>query len=89
MKQCRNNNCKHELEDNQNRCPYCGWTQNTKALFKENSETDNCEKNGEQLVEIKERNAFVTVWIYLAIVSNFFSVYGRLISEMGLGSRFS
>lgn len=27
MKQCINNQCKHELDDYQDRCPYCGWSQ--------------------------------------------------------------
>ena len=31
MKICINNQCKHELDDYQERCPYCGWSQKSFA----------------------------------------------------------
>lgn len=62
MKQCINSACKAELEDYQERCPQCGWSQKKIEFTKsQQKETD---------VVVKERHGFITFWLWLLVVSN-------------------
>lgn len=62
MIQCINSACKAELEDYQERCPQCGWSQKKIEFTKsQQKETD---------VVVKERHGFITFWLWLLAVSN-------------------
>lgn len=80
MKLCINSGCKHELDDYQERCPYCGWSQKSfkidKSDEKRNADLSNttfdqhADFSNEAFDPYKERNAFVTIWLYFLIVGN-------------------
>ena len=79
MKLCINSGCKHELDDYQERCPYCGWSQKSFKIDKsdeKNADLSNTtfdqhtDFSNEAFVPHKERNAFVTIWLYFSIVAN-------------------
>lgn len=80
MKLCINSGCKHELDDYQERCPYCGLSQKAfkidKSDEKRNADLSNTtfdqhtDFSNEAFVPHKERNAFVSIWLYFSIVAN-------------------
>lgn len=74
MKICINSGCRHELEDYQERCPYCGWSQKTMANSDKTVAEDNlwpeCDEDDVECEPCKERHTIVTLWLYFALVTN-------------------
>lgn len=67
MKQCINNQCKHDLDDYQDRCPYCGWSQKSfKSVTPKNvgDLQDKVKLNEEPL---RKRHGCVTTYIFISI----------------------
>lgn len=70
MKQCINSACKAELEDYQERCPQCGWSQKKIEFTKsQEKKTD--------VVVVKGRHGFITFWLWLLVVVN---ILGALVN---------
>ena len=67
MKQCINNQCKHELDDYQERCPYCGWSQKSfKRVTPQNvGELQDKVKLNED--PLRKRHGCVTTYIFISI----------------------
>lgn len=80
MKLCINSGCRHELDDYQERWPYCGWSQKSfninKSDEKKNADLSNTtfaqhtDFSNEAFVPYKEWNAFVSICLYFSIVGN-------------------
>lgn len=64
MKYCINNACKAELDDYQERCPYCGRLQ----IKNDNEKT--VQSQSHKNVSIKDRHGFVTFWLWTIIIAN-------------------
>ena len=98
MKLCINSGCKHELDDYQERCPYCGWSQKSfkidKSDEKRNADLSNTtfdqyiDFSNEAFVPHKERNAFVSIWLYFSIVANILMSLINFFPKQAWGSNY-
>ena len=65
MKRCINRTCNAELEDYQERCTECGWSQNQKVVEKPAPAQEE-----EEETPVAERHGCVTTWLWFVIVVN-------------------
>lgn len=88
MKQCINNQCKHELDDYQDRCPYCGWSQKSfKSVTPKNvgDLQDKVKLNEEPL---RKRHGCVTTYIFISIFVGIITSIISFFPKEFWGSRF-
>lgn len=85
MKICINNSCKHELDDYQERCPYCGRLQKDYLYGAKKMEF---ELEHEAVHSNRERNLVVTIWLYVVIVVNVLCCLINFFPKEAWGSRF-
>lgn len=88
MKQCINNQCKHELDDYQERCPYCGWSQKSFAKIipqKVSELQDEVKLNDEPL---KKRHGCITTWLCISIFVGVITSVISFFPKEFWGSRF-
>ena len=84
MKQCINNQCKHELDDYQDRCPYCGWSQKCfKSVTPKNvgDLQDKVKLNEEPL---RKRHGCVTTYIFILLGSSNKERRQKLLGKYGI-----
>lgn len=80
MKTCINNSCKAELDDYMEICPECGRLQ---KRFKMPDEEQRPNK-----VVAKERNGFISFWLWLIIVGNALNAVSSFFPKVMWGSGF-
>ena len=89
MKKCTNPSCGHQLEDYQDRCPYCGRSQKVRNLSSLNIARPAPEPEPEPIAyEYKNRNKGVTIWLWFAVVVNIFVCVCDFNPKMAWGSDF-
>lgn len=88
MKQCINNQCKHELEDYQERCPYCGRSQKSfeRVIPQHVSELQGQVKLNEE--SLRKRHGCVTTWLCLSIFVGIVTSVISFFPKEFWGSRF-
>lgn len=84
MKHCINPACDAELEDYMERCPECGRSQKKIVVPKSSEMTS----NGKPEQQIVRRHGFVTFWLYLVAVVNFFAAIAQMLPKQMYGSYF-
>lgn len=89
MKLCINSGCKHELDDYQQRCPYCGWSQKTINFDKKKEMEDKIETyDNEAWIPYRKRNIIVTIYMYFAIVGNILACLVDFFPKQAWGSNY-
>lgn len=88
MKICINNQCKHELDDYQERCPYCGWSQKSfaKIIPQKKSELQGDAKQNEE--PLRKRHGCVTTWFCISIFVGVITSVVSFFPKEFWGSRF-
>ena len=84
MKYCVNPACNAELEDYVERCPECGVLQK-KTIMPKQPEVS---LENEPKQQVAERHGFITFWLYLVIICNFFAAVINLLPKQMWGKNF-
>lgn len=82
MKHCTNPACNAELEDYMERCPECGVAQ--KKVIMHSAQPKSIEVPQDQPTQI-QRHGFITFWLYLSAVVNFFVATILLLPKQSYG----
>lgn len=88
MKQCINNQCKHELDDYQERCPYCGRSQKSFESVIPQRVNELQDESKQNEVPIRKRHGCVTTWFCISIFVGIITSVTSFFPKEFWGSRF-